>query len=281
MASRQPRIKYNPAIRGDDELVRCFVVRLEDFELTLRIIRENTAAKDSPNQHVLFVGPRGSGKTMLVGRVAAELRRKAELAEHWFPIVFGEECERITSAGEFWLEALFYVADQTGDSSRMRIYEDLKLEADAQRLRDRALSQLLDFAGAQGKRLLLVVENLNDIFAEQLPANSDWDLRHTLQNEPRIMLLGTATSSFEISDHIDQAWYELLATYDLEPLNLEECTVLWRSVTGAEPRSPRVRAVQILTGASPRLLTILAGFATNRSFRELMDQLVELIVQAR
>jgi predicted AAA+ superfamily ATPase len=69
MAGRRPHPKNNPDIHGNEGLIRSFVVRLHDYELALRSIRENTAS-DSPNQHVLFTGPRGAGKTMLVRRRA-------------------------------------------------------------------------------------------------------------------------------------------------------------------------------------------------------------------
>ena len=112
---------------------------------------------------------------------------------------------------------------------------------------------------------------------EQIPDGADWDLRHTFQNERRIMLLGTATTRLEFVQRIDRAWYEMVSRYELEPLELGDCAALWRSVTGNSPCPSRVRAVQILTGGNPRLLAILASFSAKRSFRELMDQLVDLI----
>jgi len=267
----------NPGLLGEEELIRSFAVRAADLELILETLRENAAAGSAPNQHMLFVGPRGAGKTMLVRRAAAEVGRNRELAAKWYPVLFGQETYRIGSPGEFWLEALFHVAEQTGEERWKRAHADLQKEADARRLADRALAQLLDFADRMGKRLLLVAENLNVLLGEHIGADGDWDLRHTLQNEARIMLLGTAVTRFEEIDNIDRAWFELLATYELKPLALEECAVLWRSVTGEEPDSGRVRAVQILTGGNPRLVALLAEFAARRSLRELMEKLVYLI----
>ncbi len=269
-----PQLKYNPGIRGDKELIDSFVVRHHHLELILEVLRENTG---SSNQHLLVVGPRGSGKTTLVRRVAAEVRRNSVLEAGWYPIVFAEESYLISSPGEFWLETLFHLGDQTQDERWDRAYQELREERDEVRLRQRALAQLMDFATETGRRVLLIVENMNMLLGEQMKSNADWDLRHTLSNEPRVMLLGTATSRFEGIERIDKAWFELFAIHELQPLDGDECFALWGAVTGEEPRPRRLRPIQILTGGNPRLLGILAEFAAGRSFRELMSQLVHLI----
>lgn len=270
-------VKYNPGIHGDQELIRSFVVRKIELALALETLRENAAAKHSSNQHLLFVGPRGIGKTMLVRRVAAEVRAVPELSAAWYPIVFGEDPYQVCSPGEFWLEALFHLAEQTKDERWTQAYQGLKAEQDEVRLRERALAHLMDFADQDGKRLLLIVENLNRLLGEQIEPSRHWDLRHTLQNERRVMLLGTATTRFEEIENIDKAWFEMFSIHDLRPLDHADCMALWRSATGDNAPPGRVRAVQILTGGNPRLLVILASFAAKRSFREFMEELTQLV----
>jgi AAA ATPase domain len=266
--------KYNPGFSSDADLIESFVVRKPYLDLILENLRENTG---SANQHVLVVGARGTGKTMLVRRVAAEVRTDLQLNGLWYPLVFAEESYQITSVGEFWLEALFHVADQTQDVSWQTVYEELRTEVDEKRLRQRALAQLMDFADAQGKRILLVVENLNMLFAEQLGTHDDWELRHTLQNEPRLMLLGTATQRFEQIEAIQQAWFEFFTIYQLEALSLEDCRVLWTGITGKSVQDNRLKPIRILTGGNPRLLRILIDFAVDLSLKDLMGNLSQLI----
>jgi tetratricopeptide (TPR) repeat protein len=266
--------KYNPGFSSDKDLIDSFVVRQQYLELILENLRENTG---TANQHVLVVGARGTGKTMLVRRVAAEVRTDPKLNAQWYPLVFAEESYQITSVGEFWLEALFHIADQTQEARWQTVYEELRTEADETRLRQRALAQLMDFADAQGKRILLVVENLNMLFAEQLGNHDDWELRHTLQNEPRLMLLGTATQRFEQIEAIQQAWFEFFTIYQLEALSLEECQVLWTSIHEKSVNDNRIRPIQILTGGNPRLLRILIDFAGDLSLKNLMANLSQLI----
>ena len=210
--------KYNPAFLPEEELVESFVVRHAELDLIVQIIRENVTGS---NQHVMIIGPRGIGKTMLVLRSVEEVRRKKDLSENWYPLVFSEESYQVTTPGEFWLEALFHLGQQTEDAHWKRTHKELSDEPDENRLRERALAQLMDFADSESKRILLVVENFNMLVGEQISDSDAWKLRHTLLHEPRVMLLATATSRFEEIDNSDKAMFELFKLYNLQPLDEE------------------------------------------------------------
>ena len=268
------RIKYNPGILGDEELIRSFVVRHRYLEILLEAVHENTG--NSANRHLIVIGPRGIGKTMLVRRLAAEIRANPDYGKAWMPIVYGEESYQVSSSGEFWLEALVHFSEMSGTNQLDRTVDELRRERDDCRLRERALAQLLDLSDNCGKRILLIVENLN-MLCDEMPEDDAWKLRHALLNEPRIMLIGTATSRFDAITDSAQAWFDLFAIHELKPLDHEETRQLWCSVTNQDLKPSHVRAIRILTGGTPRLLAVLAGFAAKRSFRELMEQLVQLI----
>ena len=118
---------------SEAELMETFVVRHADLDLIIGIISENDT--DS-NQHMLVIGPRGSGKTTLVHRLSAEIKQNKELRDRWYPLIFSEESYEVVSAGEFWLEALFHLSEQAGNKKWKQAYEELKNEIDDQRLRD-------------------------------------------------------------------------------------------------------------------------------------------------
>src|ERR1039457_3905847 len=217
--------KYNPGVLGDSELVRSLVVRHKCLHLILEALKEN-AESASANRHLLVVGPRGIGKTMLVRRVAAEVRTNPEYGRTWFPIVYGEESYQVSTSGEFWLEALFHLSENVGMPNMDRTLHELREETNDARLRERALAQLLDFADNKSRRLLFVVENLN-MLCEQITRGAAAGLGHTLTNEPSILLLGTATSRFDAITNADQAWFELFAVQELKPLDRKESHILW------------------------------------------------------
>ncbi len=269
-----PPIKYNPAFLTDEQLDAAFVVRHDDQNIVLKVICDNNS--DS-NQHVLIVGPRGIGKTMLTQRINLAVRKDKGLNKQWYPLVFAEESYEVGSAGEFWLESIFHLANQTGDTTWMNTYEDLRREQDDTRLASRALAQLMDFADRQKKRILLVVENLNMILGDQIEDDCAWKLRHTLMHEPRIMLLATATARFDLPENTNKAFFEMFKTHELRPLDDDDCRAIWKHVAGHDLGPQRIKALRILTGGNPRLLTIISHFGSRLSFSNLMGDLTALV----
>ena len=270
--------KYNPGFLSDDELVASFCVRTREFESLMEVIRE---CSGNSNIHQLVIGPRGSGKTSLLLRVAAEIRRDSDLSSRFFPVVFAEESYEVSSAGEFWLECLSHLADQAprredGPDLR-RTVDELRQILDDRVLADRCLGALQDFSDREGKRLVPIVENLNMMFRDIADKQAGWRLRQTLQTEPRILLLASATSRFQEIDDPKRALYDLFRVLKLDPLTADQCSVLWETVSGRSRPPKTIRALKILTGGSPRLVTILARFGGNLSFRELMSDLLDLV----
>ena len=268
--------KYNPGFLSDDEVVRSFCVRNAEFKLLLESLQSSTG---NSSVHSMVIGPRGSGKTHLLLRVAAEIRRDPSLSG-FYPIVFAEESYEISTIGEFWLECLDHLAEQApeGERANLRLsYDDLRATGDDRALADRCLGTILDFADRHGKQVALLVENLNMLFADMDDPDAGWRLRHTLQTEPHIVLLGSATSRFDEIDHPDHALYDLFRVITLHPLDTQECVALWEAVSGQSSTTLAVRPLEILTGGNPRLLAIIALFSAGRSFRELKANLLDLV----
>ena len=269
---------YNPGFLTDTELEDQFCVRMAEFDSLIETLRENTG---NSNQHAIVIGPRGSGKTTLLLRVGVEIRSNPELSSHLFPIVFGEESYGVSTCGEFWLECLSRLSEQVpqrdGEPDLRRTLEDVRRERDDRLLRERCLGAVLGFADREGKRLVLGVENLNMMFSDMMDPDAGWCLRKTLQTEPRIMMIGTATSRFGEIDRPDRALYDLFRVLQLRPLDRNESAVLCERVAGRTLEAGAVRRLQILTGGSPRLLAIMARFASERSFHTLMSDLLGLV----
>ena len=273
-----PARKYNPGFLTDEEIVASFCVRTTEFELLVEVLHECTG---SSNPHQIVIGPRGSGKTSLLLRVAAEVRRNAALASRCFPVVFAEESYGVATAGEFWLECLTHLATQAprheDDPNLCRTVDELRAIRDDRVLADRCLGALLDFADRYDKRLVLLVENLNMLFRDMADPDAGWRLRKVLQTEPRIIVFASATTRFDEIDHPDHALYDLFRVRTLRPLDTDQCAVLWETVSSRRPARKTVRSLEILTGGSPRLISIVARFGVGLSFRELMADLLDLV----
>ena len=277
----RPIRKFNPGtFQSDDEVVRQFVVRQGELDLVLEVMRGNT---DSPScQHVLIVGPRGRGKTMLLARVGAELRTDNALSERLFPVRFMEESQEIANLADFWLEALFHLAHANATSNAEFSRDLLATHADlTARWRDTNIEEcaraaFLEAADRLDRRVVLMVENLQALCSD-VGDDFGWRLRETLQSEPRLMLLATATSRFKGLDDAKRPFFELFRIVELEPLSTNACRRLWNMVSGDEQTNRQITPLRILTGGSPRLLVIVATFARHRSLRQLLEDLVTLV----
>ena len=277
MTPQQTR-KYNPGFLTDEELLETFCVRQVEFESLLDTLRGCTGPANQPQ---IVIGPRGSGKTTLLLRLAAEVRRDPALSSPFFPVLFAEESYEVSTAGEFWLECLSQLADQAPgrpeDPDLHRTAEALRGDMDDRSLADRCLGVLLDFADREKKRLVLLVENLNMMFREMADSDAGWRLRKVLQTEPRIVLIASATNRFAEMDHPEHAFYDMFRVCVLRRLDTAECAALWERVSGRKVEQRTIRSLEILTGGSPRLIAIVARFGAARSFRNLMDELLDLV----
>ena len=279
--SDRPIRKFNPGtFQSDEEVIEQFAVRKHELDTVLGVLRRNIGSPSC--QHVLVVAPRGRGKTMLLARVSVELNADGELSRCFLPVRFMEESREVFNIADFWLETLFYLAresvrqDPKLAQELREAHADLTARWDEDALADRARDTVLDAADRLGKKLVLMVENLQALCVD-VDDDFGWQLRGVLESEPRIVLLATATSRFEGLENAAEPFFELFRIVDLEPLSTEDCCRLWEVVSGDAVTEREIRPLEILTGGNPRFLVMVAGFAQHRSLRQLMDELVTLI----
>ena len=273
---KAPTRKFNPGFLDDSQIISSFCVRSNEYESIMGSLRELASEVSS---HTLVIGPRGSGKTHLLLRVVAQVRQECESLK-LYPIVFAEESYEVTSCGEFWLECLRHLAEQSDGpyGERLRLsYQDHARETDDETLALKCQGTLLDFADQCDRRLLLVVENLNMLVEDIGDPDAGWRLRKTLQTEPRIAMLCSATGRFAEIDSRDRALFDFFNVVTLRPLGTAECQTLWESVSDAVAPGRGIRPLEILTGGNPRLITIVAGYGGGRSVRDLMANLLDLV----
>ena len=197
-----PIRKANPGtFQSDHEVIRQFVVRSRELDIVMEILRGN--AKTSSCQHILLVAPRGRGKTMLLARVAAELRVHEDLSRDLLPVRFMEESHEVFDMADFWLECLFHlslesaVCDPELRSELRHTHRALSAQGRQEELIEaRARTAVLDAVDRLGKKIVLMVENLQDLSGD-VDERFGWKLREELQSQPRIILLATAISRFQ------------------------------------------------------------------------------------
>jgi len=267
--------KFNPGFLTDDEAIANFVVRKPQLDM---VIHAFASSRDTGAARVLVVAPRGAGKTTLCRRVLAETRRRGRLADDWHAIFLGEESYVVTTPGEFFLECLFHLRDQTPGAVPDVHYQAAVAASREDELVTAGLAALRTFVVTHGKRLLIVVENFHIILQDQIgPAAPE--LLALLADDALFGVLATSVAQGRIDSDAPDAIPADYLRVPLEPLNLSECQTLWESITEQSVRPERIRPLEILTGGSPRLLHVLAEFMRTPSLRDLMANLNQLIDQ--
>ncbi|MGQ3178814.1 MAG: tetratricopeptide repeat protein, partial [Blastomonas fulva] len=264
--------KFNPGFQSDMEAVANFVVRQAELSAILETFQ---------NEHVapraLIMAPRGAGKTTLCRRVLAEIRTTPALSKAWQPIFLGEESYTVTTPGEFFLECLFHLADQTSDIALKIQHDEAATTSDEDVLKRDCLAALRAFAAPKEKRLLVIVENFHILINDQISNTGAAELIALLSDTTLFGVLATSVSQTSAeNDDVRLAGFDKLP---LRPLSLDECHSLWSALTEQDVPKTRIRPLQILTGGSPRLIHILAEFMRTPSLRDLMDNLNLLIDQ--
>ena len=175
---------------------------------------------------------------MLLARVSAEIRTDDKLSACLLPIRFMEESHEIFNIVDFWLDTLFYLARESTKYDPVLAEELRETHADLaypeselvsrptdklrethadlayrrQTLADRARAAVLEAADRLGKKLVLMVENLQEL-CENADKDFSEELRDALQSEPQIILLATATSRFEGLDDEEQPFFDLFRNH--------------------------------------------------------------------
>ena len=280
-----PRI-YNPAQLSGDDLERSFLARQETLADILRTIREQ--APDAPCQHTLLIGPRGMGKTTMGLMCLRRIEQDPTLAAHWQPVPFHEESYGIGDLADLWLTALRHLSHATDDSQWAEQADALiASEPDTNRQAAYALSALLDFHQESGKRLLLFIENLDQVLAQIGDERQIHELRAVLIQHPELLLLGSANTVFKAIRSHSHPFYEFFRLVFLRELDAGETRLLLRVAVGQRSRADfqdavieetgRLETIRRLTGGNPRLLKLACRMMVESPLGTAFEDLERLI----
>lgn len=286
---------YNPSILKDSDFLTGFVARREvtdDIVKRLHAITPRSLAK-----HRLILGQRGMGKTSLLRRIALGIRDDAILSKTLLPLTFREEQYNVHNLFTFWCNCL----DALGDYFERNDQHDKAVELDreiAALLRvnrdtgdddkdDAALITLKRWGKREGKRILLLVDNIDLIFDGL--TKQHWALRRTLQEAGGIVVIGAATAYLEATADPKGAFYDFFQVTVLERLSQDELLTCLRRLAEVRGDSGRrvihilntdpgrIRTLHDLTGGNLRTLTLLYLLMERDADDEVMHDLERLL----
>lgn len=297
-SSATPRLlkRFNPYDFDDEQVYAQATGRKALVKEILRTIRDNAKRNESPNQHLLVIGSRGMGKSFLVRwvqvltddwGVAKGMRRTGAPDQQPIdaPIRFvrlSEEQLNI-SAPELLLDEVRRILDRRpADTVRVRWRSGGEAEWGT------ALEALKETIAAQpgfeeGRGLVVVsIENF-DLLLEEVFANpaAQSRLRAMLAEEPRLMLLATATRPLD-----QDANKRLFLAFErkfLNPWHPQEFVEFYQNAFrgGLEITvevGAKIRALAHFLGGSPRLAVLMGDILHSNdalSAIETLDQLID------
>jgi len=278
MTLHNPISVFTPS-RSNPEDLEAIMVQRHDL-LTDAVERIEESASTDNKHHLLFVGPRGTGKTHLMTLLVHRLSTTPNLRIAWL-----NEDETSTTLIEFLLRIytalqkrypLGFSADDVDP-----IY-DLP-PADAERELIQVLLEKL-----QSKSLLVVVENLDALF-EGLGKEGQQKLRAFIQEHPVLSIVATAQRLVEGISKRSNAFFGFFQVENLKPLTVEEAAELLSNIARHREEQEladfiqtsvglsRIRALHHLSGGNHRIYIVLSQFITSKTIDLLVEPFAKMI----
>ena len=270
---------YTPSNTKPEILEEIFVQRHKLLERSVAWCTESLTT--TKKNHLLFVGPRGSGKTHMVSMTVNRLRTNSELKDKMLIVWLGED-DIVTNFLDLVLSVLRYLAREY-DFSLECLKEAKGLKS------DKAVNIMLECINQQldGRKILLVKENLSEVF-NGLKDMGQKQLRAYLQEQKNMILLATSQQLFKGVSSRDAVFFGFFDIHYLKPLSVEDAMELIEKVSALRGNEElrkfvktaqgryRVRALHHLAGGNQRLYMDLLSFLTKESLDDLVSALSKL-----
>ena len=274
--------RFSPNRTAPEDLERIHVQRHQLLKEAVDLLRESALTENK--HHLLFIGPRGCGKTHLLALIVHRLQAQADLAGR-LRIAWLNEDETSTSFLDLLLRIYRALAGRYPDefprADLKPLYGRKPEEARLQ------LEQIL-VERIQKRTVLVLVENLDALF-EQFDNLEQRTWRAFIQNHPVFATAATAQRLFAGVSDREQPFFGFFDTRHLRPLTVDEAAELLQKIAQlnrnnalkdflATPRGrARVQAIHHLAGGNHRLYIVLSDFVTRETLDELVRPFEEMV----
>ena len=264
------------------------VGRSEILADLLERLEQNAGKKGG--QHYLFMGPRGIGKTHFLSLVEETVQTRQALGNHYTVIRFPEENNRILGFADILLEIIKALGEKEPQGQWNKLHTTLATEDDDQTIIDTAIPRLRKYRDQSGRTLLLLMENLNTLFGEQLKNKQDpHRFRTFLMDSPCATLIGTSPIFFAGITNHREPFFDFFDIQTLEELSEELTLDLVKKNLLADHRTdlldsfdellPKIKALHTMTGGNPRLIMMLYELIAYDNILEVKAQFQKLLDQ--
>ena len=258
--------RYNPDRIPPEELEATFVRREKVLAQIVEDLRRQVGAK--ANQHFLITGPRGVGKTNLLLMLRLKVQADEELCRGYLALKTAEEEYAIADLLDLFRRILELAVEATGDGDLKASLGEVTGEKNPETALEKAVQALRDQSRKSGRKLLLLVDNMDMIIEDQFSDEAQLGrLRDILMNESFLVVVGAAPTFFREVSGYERPLYGFFMLKELDELDFEGMVALLRKRAGWEGNRalldrldalrPKLEALFHLTGGNPRLVLML------------------------
>ncbi len=273
---------FTPSRSNPEDLESILVQRHHLLADAVERIRESVLTDNK--HHLLFVGPRGSGKsfivTVVVNRLCADKNLKDRLRIAWL-----NEDETCTTFLEFLARIFEALVKRYPDEYKAEILERA-YEISAEDAPGYLSAQLASILAS--RTIVVVTENLDALF-DGLKEQGQMQLRAFLQESGQFALFATAQRLVgDITDR-DKPFFGFFQTEHLKPLSLMEATELLGNIARLRGDAElvrllstsrglaRVRTLHHLSGGNHRIYIVLSNFITHDNLDDILLPFLKMV----
>jgi len=169
---------YSPRKADFKQLSYSFVARESLLEELIAAIREQADAEAL--QHWMILGMRGMGKSHLIALVYQTVKNSVDLNQRWIPLLMHEEEQSVFSLHTLFIRFLTQLAEEIADTDKKEseaIFNFLDMQRNGNKTQEEILESVVaflkDFVKQTSKRLLVLMENSDDIFSRSISKKND------------------------------------------------------------------------------------------------------------
>jgi len=272
---------YTPSNTDPETLEKMFVQRHKLLERSVDWCAESILS-DKKN-HLLLIGPRGSGKTHLISMIVNRLRQQQKLQKKMVVVWLGED-DVISSLVDLMLLILENLAQENPDRFNKKCLEQAKGQP-ANMVAEIIMHSINEQIGKN--TILLVKENINQVFSG-LKDDGKKKFRAFLQENNNLSILATSQLLFSGVSSRNSAFYGFFDTHHLKPLSVDDAKQLISNIASLNNDQHlveflntaqgcyRLRALHHLAGGNHRLYIELSMFLSTESLDNFVTALTRL-----
>ena len=273
---------YRSGVTSPERLRRTSVAREHLLDNAIESLRGSVGRKSK--SHLLFIGPRGIGKTHLLSCIEDAVQSDETLSASVVIVRFPEESNRTLSFADFLIGMCGILKEVLEDEPLWtELFAAVETEEDDAKVTDTLVPAIREENRRRGRTLLVMLENLGEVLTRQIRDQSDVAaLRKFLMADNGCLLLATAPLHFDGITDVGQPFYDFFDIQILETLSFEETVEVIRLNLEWEERTdiletlddmrPRLQALYRMTGGNPRLTMMLYELIAHESVTSVQDQ---------